>query len=68
MMFGLLRYNLLEYHIRHSILNDLILGAILTKINDIFVNCLSAEAVKCIPKAESEIDFMFAYEHMRIGV
>ena len=24
MMFGLLRYNLLEYHIRHSILNDLI--------------------------------------------
>ena len=43
-------------------------GAILTKINDIFVNCLSAEAVKCIPKAESEIDFMFAYEHMRIGV
>ena len=23
-MFGLLRYNLLEYHIRHSILNDII--------------------------------------------
>ena len=23
-LFGLLRYNLLEYHIRHSILNDLI--------------------------------------------
>lgn len=35
-------------------------GTILAKINDVFVDCLSAEAVKCIPKAESEIDFMFA--------